>query len=126
MLRDQLRERHEQHERGLKEDLELRHQSSKASLMRRREMRRRSVSQSPSRGGGGSSLDRSNIDLSPLQVPPSNLPGAADAGPLPTKVAATAAAGSVESAGPDLTVYKKMKSVRVGKWRRRRGGGICN
>ena len=94
VLRDQLKERHEQHERGLKEDLELRHKSSKASLLRRRQMRRRSISQSPR--GGGEASRRSSFDPSPLQMPASMLPPAT---------------GAAEAAGPDLTKYRSMKTV---------------
>lgn len=98
MLRDQLKERHEQHERGLKEDLELRHKSSKASLLRRRQMRRRSVSQSPCRGEEAS-RERSTFDPSPLRVPASMLPPAAGV------------AEATESAGLDLTKYRNMKTA---------------
>lgn len=42
-IRDQLRERHEEHERGLKEVLASKAQSSRASLLRRRQERRRST-----------------------------------------------------------------------------------
>lgn len=102
MLRDQLKERHEQHERGLKEDLDLKHKSSKASLLRRRQMRRRSVSQSPcSRGGGGGGVAQSGFDSSPLRVPASMLPPATDA-------------GAGDAAEPDLTKYRNMKMVRTG------------
>ncbi|CAM9424601.1 unnamed protein product [Ectocarpus sp. 4 AP-2014] len=100
VLRDQLKERHEQHERGLKEDLEQRRKSSKASLMRRRELRRRSVSQSPCRSGCGG-LNTRGFDASPLQMPPSKLPDGA-------------AAPEVEAAGPkqpDLSKYKNMKKA---------------
>eukprot|EP00903_Cladosiphon_okamuranus_P016298 g15030.t1 len=98
VLRDQLKEKHEQHERGLKEDLELRHKSSKASLQRRRQMRRRSVSQSPC---GGEAPLRSSFDPSPLRVPASMPPPA------------TGAVEVAESAGPDLTKYRNMKSAGV-------------
>ncbi|CBN80077.1 Formin-like 3 [Ectocarpus siliculosus] len=100
VLRDQLKERHEQHERGLKEDLEQRRKSSKASLMRRRELRRRSVSQSPCRSGCGG-LNTRGFDPSPLQMPPSKLPDGA-------------AAPEVETAGskqPSLSKYKNMKKA---------------
>lgn len=116
MLRDQLKERHEQHERGLKEDLELRHKSSKASLMRRRQMRRRSVSQSPcsrsdGAGGGGSSAARSDLDRSPLVVTaPAMQPSAAGA------------VEAVESVGPDLTKYRNMKTVRERREKYCKGG----
>ncbi|CAM9158805.1 unnamed protein product, partial [Ectocarpus sp. 13 AM-2016] len=100
VLRDQLKERHEQHERGLKEDLEQRRKSSKASLMRRRELRRRSVSQSPCRSGCGG-LNR-GFDASPLpMITPSTLPDGATA-------------PEVEAAGPkqpDLSKYKNMKKA---------------
>ncbi|CAM9497960.1 unnamed protein product, partial [Ectocarpus sp. 12 AP-2014] len=100
VLRDQLKERHEQHERGLKEDLEQKRKSSKASLMRRRELRRRSVSQSPCRSRCGG-LNR-GFDASPLpMIPPSTLPDGA-------------AASEVEAAGPkqpDLSKYKNMKKA---------------
>lgn len=117
MLRDQLKERHEQHERGLKEDLELKHKSSKASLLRRRQMRRRSVSQSPcSRGGdkaGG--IAQSGFDPSPLRVPASMLPSAVGAG--------AGASGAGESAEPDLTKYRNMKAV---SGQEVKGDVICN
>lgn len=118
MLRDQLKERHEQHERGLREDLELRHKSSKASLLRRRQqMRRRSVSQSPcSRSdnisGAAAAAARSSFDPSPLLMPPSMLPLAPGAG--------AGAVEAAESAEPDLTKYRNMKSVSG----REGGGGV--
>lgn len=106
MLRDQLKERHEQHERGLKEDLELRHKSSKASLLRRRQMRRRSVSQSPSSSRAGENASEggtsSSFDPSPLRLPASVLPPA------------TGAVEGTETAGPDLTKYRNMKTVSGG------------
>lgn len=112
VLRDQLRERHEEHEKGLKEHLEAKARASKANLERRRN-RRRSMSQGPesvrrlycsplpalrsqaqhagSQGGGGGEAEGEMDDRNSVDAAPS--------------------AAAVDAVLPDICLYKKMLKV---------------
>lgn len=115
LLREQLRERHEEHEKGLMEHLKSKARASKANLQRRRD-HRRSISQGPAAVH--------LLSCSPARVPQSPA--------QPQTVARTEGVGGTESGGlgegtsvdsesstsehaPDLAVYKKMLKVNYYK-----------
>lgn len=108
MLRDQLRERHEEHEKGLKEDLAWKAKSSRASLQRRRQLRR-SVSQGASTRGGSFSPAPATHAKSPAAVVSRQEFGDGCSG------GGDECAASVDgnSTGPDLLKDKNIAQVKT-------------
>lgn len=112
MLRDQLRERHEAHEKGLKEDLASKAQLSRASLQRRRQQRRTS---GVAQGGAPGGLEASSPDPAPVPSPAARgegvtvekEDGVSDGG----DVGSTTASGACACAGPEVSMHARTLQV---------------
>lgn len=102
VLRDELRGKHEEHEKDLKEDLARRAQSSRANLQRRRQLKR-----SESQGSASSSRGMSLSPSPAVPRPPRRELSGAEVGE------GGQGAGPVgeASGGPDLTKYRRMIKV---------------